>query len=77
MEKQQNNIEIKKPVKPTSREVNSTVELLRALQLGLKLEDLAMLDGGQLVDLIIEHNNDSYEYLPVATTEDYDELFGG
>lgn len=64
-------------MRPTIREINSEVELLRALQLGLRIQDLELLDGGQLLDLIIEKNNDSYDYPIRATTEDYDSFFGG
>jgi len=57
--------------------VTSELILLRALQLGLRIPDLVLLSGGQLTDLMIEKNNDSYDYPKKATTKDYDRMFGG
>lgn len=69
-------LRIKKLSQPTSREVTSELILLRALQLGLRITDLELLSGGQLTDLMVEKNNDSYDYPRKATTEDYDRFFG-
>jgi hypothetical protein len=49
---------------------------LRALQLGLRIEDLNILTLGELLDLIVERSNDDYNYEQKATTEDIDRLFG-
>lgn len=57
--------------------MTSELILLRALQLGLRIPDLVLLSGGQLTDLMIEKNNDSYDYPKKATTQDYDKFFGG
>ena len=66
----------KKPARPTVREITDAVEILRAYQMGLRLEDLAQLDSGQFIDLLIEAHNDSYDYPIKATTEDFDKFFG-
>lgn len=57
--------------------MTSELILLRVLQLGLRIPDLVLLSGGQLTDLMIEKNNDSYDYPKKATTQDYDRMFGG
>jgi hypothetical protein len=49
---------------------------LRALQIGLRLEDLDLLTLGELLDLIIERSNDDYNYPTKGTTEDIDKMFG-
>lgn len=43
--------------------------MLRAIQLGLRLCDLEEITIGELVDMLIENDNDSYEY-PIAATQD-------
>ena len=45
--------------------------ILRALQIGLKLSDLEQITLGDLVDILIENENDSYEYPIKATQEDF------
>lgn len=46
--------------------------VLRAIQIGLRLEDLDSLEYGEVVDLMIESANDDYEYKILATQEDFD-----
>ena len=43
--------------------------ILRALQIGLKLSDLDNITMGELVDILIERENDEYEY-PIKPTQD-------
>ena len=50
------------------------VFLLRALQIGLRLDDLDVLTYGQVTDLMIEKANDSCDYAQLATQEDFDRL---
>lgn len=50
--------------------------LLRALQVGLRPDDLDYLDYGTVTDLLIERGNDDYEYPQLATQEDYDAFLG-
>lgn len=46
--------------------------LLRAVQLGLSLDDLDGLEYGTVIDMLVENGNDGYEYQPVATQDDFD-----
>lgn len=46
--------------------------LLRAVQVGLSIDDLDGLEYGTVLDMLVENGNDSYEYKPVATQEDFD-----
>jgi len=48
--------------------------LLRALQVGLTLEDLNALDFGLVMDIVTESTNDSAEYRQLATQADMDRL---
>jgi len=50
---------------------------LRALQIGLRLEDLDLLTLGEILDLIVERSNDEYQYPEKGTTESIDRMFGG
>ena len=45
--------------------------MLRAVQLGLRLCDLEELTVGDLVDMLIENENDNYEYPIKATQDDF------
>ena len=46
--------------------------LLRAYQMGLSLADLDCLEYGTVMDMMTEKHNDSCEYTPLATQEDFD-----
>ena len=46
--------------------------ILRAVQMGLALDDLDGLEYGTVVDMMIEQANDDCEYRQVATQDDYD-----
>ena len=48
--------------------------LLRAVQLGLHMEDLKQLDIGIVRDMFVESSNDNYDYPYIATQEDIDRL---
>lgn len=48
--------------------------LLRCLQIGLSLRDLELLTVGMVNDIFIENQNDDYEYVPLATQEDFDKF---
>lgn len=45
--------------------------VLRALQIGLRLSDLEQITLGELIDILIENENDSYEYPTKATQDDF------
>ena len=67
-------LEAKKRSRPTEREVNTAVYLLRAKQMGLTLSELDELDEGTVMDMIIESGNDlcDDECRQVATQQDFD-----
>lgn len=67
----------KKLSKPTERDRNFALIMLRSLQIGLTHDDAFFSDVGFLTDLFIEKSNDSYDYAVLGTTEDIDHLFGG
>lgn len=46
--------------------------LLRAFQMGLKMDDLDGLEYGIVMDMMTESSNDDYQYKQVATQEDFD-----
>jgi len=45
--------------------------MLRAIQIGLRLSDLDQITLGELLDILIENENDSYEYPIKATADDF------
>lgn len=70
-------IRAKKLTTPTTREINTACLILRGVQLGLTLSDIARLEVGELMDLLIESANDSYKYPKRGTAADFARLFGG
>lgn len=46
--------------------------MLRAIQIGLSLDDLDSLEYGFIMDLITESGNDGEKYQELATQEDFD-----
>lgn len=56
--------------------MNTSVIMLRAFQQNMSLDDMAVLEVGELMDIIVESGNDSYEYPLKGTEEDYRRLFG-
>lgn len=46
--------------------------LLRAVQAGLSITDLDVLEQGTVFDILTESSNDSCEYKQLATQEDMD-----
>ena len=46
--------------------------LLRCVQLGISIRDLDLLTVGLVNDMYIESDNDSENYVQVATQKDYD-----
>ena len=45
--------------------------LLRAVQMGLNLDDLDGLEYGVVLDMMIEAANDEYKYKEIANQDDY------
>ena len=56
------------------REINTAVFFLRAAQLGLSMADLEILSVGMVLDMLIERQNDDYDYPLIATQADIDRL---
>lgn len=56
--------------------MNTPLLILRALQVGLKIQDFDLLEVGDIFDLLTESSNDSYEYPKKGTEEDFQALFG-
>lgn len=56
------------------REINTAIFLLRATQIGLSMADLETLSIGIVLDMLIERQNDSYDYPLIATQADIDRL---
>lgn len=46
--------------------------LLRAVQMGLDLDDLDGLEYGTVIDMMTESSNDDCDYKVVASQEDFD-----
>ena len=59
-------------MKPTTREPNGAIFMLRCAQLGLDDEALAGMTMGMVYDLLTEQGNDREEYPVLATQEDFD-----
>jgi len=54
--------------------MNTPLFLLRALQVGLSVADLDYLSVGMVFDMLVEKQNDSYDYPVLATQADIDRL---
>ena len=54
--------------------MNLAVFLLRAIQIGLTLDDLDSLEYGTVADMITESSNDNCEYKELASQEDFDKF---
>lgn len=67
----------KKRNKPTVREFTTALLTLRALQIGLRIDELDDLNVGELMDLITESANDNYEYPLKASQNDIDAFTNG
>lgn len=54
--------------------MNTALFYLRAVQLGLSIGDLELLSVGMVYDMLIERQNDSFDYPVLATQADIDRL---
>lgn len=70
------NIETKKRIRPTTRQFNTAVFILRAIQIGLRIDDLYIFTFGEVMDLVTEAGNDREQYDYKATEQDIRRLFG-
>lgn len=67
----------KKLNKPTDRERTTAQLILRGLELGLSYFEILQMEVGELLDILVEKQNDSYEYAILATEDDIAREFGG
>lgn len=57
--------------------MNTPLFLLRALQVGIRIADLELLEVGDVFDILTESSNDSFDYPKKGTEEDFKAMFGG
>ena len=48
--------------------------VLRAVQMGLTMDNLDSMEYGTVLDMMVESSNDECEYTPLATQEDFDKF---
>ena len=66
-------VEAKKKLHATDREMTTPLFLLRCVQLGISIRDLDLLTIGMVNDMFVESKNDEYKgWKQVATQEDFD-----
>ena len=70
----QTDVQAKKKLRPTDREMTTPLFLLRCVQLGLSIRDLDLLTIGMVNDMYVESRNDEHKYAVVATQEDFDKF---
>lgn len=61
-------------MRKTSREWSAALFLLRAVQLGLSIQDLDYISFGMVLDMYTEASNDSVEHVEYATQDDMDDF---
>lgn len=62
-------------MRPTDREMNTALFLLRCVQLGLSIADLELLEIGMVYDMITEAQNDDWDgWCQKATQADFDKF---
>jgi hypothetical protein len=59
-------------MKRTERPSSTALIVLRAVQIGLKLDDLDCLSLGMIYDILTEAANDDYNWKQIATQDDFD-----
>lgn len=67
-------VQAKKKLRPTDREMTTPLFLLRCMQLGLSIRNLDpdLLTIGMVNHMYVENRNDEHKYAVVATQEDFD-----
>lgn len=65
-------VQAKKKLRATDREMTTPLFLLRCVQLGLSICDLDLLSIGLINDMYVESRNDEHKYAVVATQKDFD-----
>lgn len=59
----------------TIRPMTTSLFQLRALELGIRKQDLRFYTCGQIFGILTERSNDNYEWPKMATQADIDALF--
>ena len=62
----------RKKIRPSVREPNGAIFMLRCAQLGLSDEALGSMSMGMVYDMLTEKSNDQEKYPYRATQEDFD-----
>lgn len=57
--------------------MTTSLLFLRALQVGIPVKEAMELEVGEILDILIEKSNDSFEYPTKGSQEDFAKLFGG
>lgn len=65
-------VQAKKKLRTTDREMTTPLFLLRCVQLGLSIGELDLLTIGLVNDMYVESRNDEHKYAVVATQKDFD-----
>ena len=68
----QTEVQAKKKLRATDREMTTPLFLLRCVQLGLSIGELDLLTIGLVNDMYVESRNDEHKYAVVATQKDFD-----
>lgn len=63
-----------KKTKVNSKEMNTNIFMLRAFSLHISMHDLEELTHGDVLDMMIESSNDTYNYPLKATQDDFDKF---
>ena len=72
----ENDIRTKKKIRPTVRESNGAIFMLRCAELNLSDEALSGMTIGMVYDMLTEKSNDREKYPYKATQEDIEAFFG-
>ena len=67
----------KKRIRPTVREANVAIYMLRVAELRLSPDILELLTVGDIYDMMVERMNDQEEYPLKGNAEDIKRIFGG
>lgn len=70
----QTEIESKKKLHRSSREMTTPLFLLRCIEIGISIRDLDLLTIGMVMDIWTEKANDDVKYQQIATQEDFDKF---
>ena len=70
----QTEVQAKKKLLATDREMTTPLFFIRCVQLGLSIGELDLLTIGLVNDMYVESHNDEHKYVVVATQEDFEKF---